>query len=390
MKNIILFSICLMLSHQSYGQAPIHGYLCFVNGWSSSAFLPNRTTACETACTNACSSCQASGDIWTWGGAQSGGEGCFDSNGLLRGYTSAREEYRCLVEDGYEHALVGSNGQRYCPSIDDEAPKDAGCTLESGAGNPCNVATGNKFQVETDFSNAALSFRRSYNSLNLVNLGLGAGWRHNFQRKLSVDGGTLIQIAGNGRGEPWSKIAGVWQGDADSDIAIVETSTGFELTRANNVVESYNNFGQLLSITDTNGQATSYTYNASNQLDKVTNHYGSSVSFTYDEFSLSSVTDALGSEYRFEYYANGNLQSVIYPDTTPGNESDNPRRTYHYENVEFPKHLTGITDENGNRYATWGYDSDGKANLSKHAETSTENVGQETFKLEHNYQEGGE
>jgi YD repeat-containing protein len=36
-------------------------------------------------------------------------------------------------------------------------------------------------------------------------------------------------------------------------------------------------------------------------------------------------------------------------------------RSYHYEDATYPNALTGITDENGNRHATYGYDSQGRA-----------------------------
>jgi len=59
---------------------------------------------------------------------------------------------------------------------------------------------------------------------------------------------------------------------------------------------------------------------------------------------------------------------VIYPDTT-ADPNDNPKRTYHYEDTRFPNHLTGVTDENGDRYSTFAYDAEGKAILTEHAQT---------------------
>jgi YD repeat-containing protein len=50
---------------------------------------------------------------------------------------------------------------------------------------------------------------------------------------------------------------------------------------------------------------------------------------------------------------------VTYPDQAV--------RTYHYEDPNFVHALTGITDENGARYATWGYEGTGRATLSQHA-----------------------
>jgi YD repeat-containing protein len=40
---------------------------------------------------------------------------------------------------------------------------------------------------------------------------------------------------------------------------------------------------------------------------------------------------------------------------------------YYYEDARFPHHLTGLTDENDNRFATWAYDAAGRAVLSEHA-----------------------
>jgi len=74
------------------------------------------------------------------------------------------------------------------------------------------------------------------------------------------------------------------------------------------------------------------------------------------------------------------LVSVIFPDLTLGDETDNPRKNSLYENQDFPHHLTGITDENGDRYAVWSYDSDGRAISSEHAQT-TSPVGQEKAEL---------
>ncbi|EPJ47160.1 MAG: yd repeat-containing protein [Osedax symbiont Rs1] len=49
---------------------------------------------------------------------------------------------------------------------------------------------------------------------------------------------------------------------------------------------------------------------------------------------------------------------------------DNAYREYHYENATNGKLLTGITDERGNRYATWAYDAQGRAISSEHANTT--------------------
>ena len=267
---------------------------------------------------------------------------------------------------------------------EDEADKDDGDPCEEGEGNPCNVATGNKYQSETDIS-GSLSFVRSYNSRNLIDIGLGKGWRNSYQKRLSIAGNKLNLVSSAGRGEPWTKTGGTWSGDADSDFILTENASGFTVTRQNGDVEQYDTSGNLVSETDTKGKTTVYAYDGNNQLITVTNHFGQSLSFTYDANGhLETATDASGAVYTYEYDANDNLVAVIYPDTTPIDNSDNLRRTYHYEKVDYPNHLTGITDENGDRYATYAYDAEGKAISTEHAPT-TNTVGQERFELD--YQE---
>ena len=58
---------------------------------------------------------------------------------------------------------------------------------------------------------------------------------------------------------------------------------------------------------------------------------------------------------------------MSYPDETPADLNDNPTKQYHYENTTYIHHLTGITDEEGNRYATYTYDSLGRGLTTEHA-----------------------
>src|SRR5207248_1091365 len=61
-------------------------------------------------------------------------------------------------------------------------------------------------------------------------------------------------------------------------------------------------------------------------------------------------------------------KTVSYPDNTPLVTTDNPTVTYSYLNsADFPFLLTGITDERGVLFASWTYDSTGRALTSSHA-----------------------
>ncbi len=124
----------------------------------------------------------------------------------------------------------------------------------------------------------------------------------------------------------------------------------------------------LLSITTRTGFTQSLSYDASDRLIQATGPFGRALTFSYDlNDRLESMTDPAGGVYQYAYDVQGNLLSVTYPDDTPGNLADDPVRVYHYEDSTNTRALTGITDENGNRFATWSYDSQGRAVSSTHA-----------------------
>ncbi len=276
--------------------------------------------------------------------------------------------------------LANNHGER-CPAIDTvDANKDDG---HGCVGNPCNPATGNKYQSEPDIING-LDFVRSYNSRNLFDRGIGKGWRHSFQKRLAVSSNNFIKVVSEkGKGESWYRSASGWRGDLETKLLLVDTADGFMVTRENGDVENYHSFGRLLSEVDAQGKTTSYQYDDKDRLISVSDNYGQSLTFGYDDDDhIVSVTNALGDQYIYKYDGADNLAAVIYPDLTPDDNADNPRRIYHYENTQYPSHLTGITDENGDRYATWAYDADGKAISTEHAQT-TNTVGQEKFELDY-------
>ena len=264
----------------------------------------------------------------------------------------------------------------------DDADENDGCSVNLSQ-NPCNIATGNKFRSEVDSNSGRLSFARFYNSRNLVDLGMGSGWRHTYQKKLSIGSGSVVLISREGKGEPWQKINGVWVGPAYSDVALIESDSGFEVDRQNNFSEFYDTEGRILRTRDPNSFETSYQYGLGGFLEKVSNNYGDSILFEYSNRKLIKVIVSDSEEYTYQYDSNDNLVSVTYPDQTPLDSSDNPTKTYHYENnPDFPNHLTGITDENGERYATFAYDDSGKAIVSELG-TTTNSVGQGKIQLDY-------
>ena len=83
------------------------------------------------------------------------------------------------------------------------------------------------------------------------------------------------------------------------------------------------------------------------------------------------------------------LTAVIYPDTTPEDDTDNPKRQYSYDTERVQVNsgysvdkLQSIIDENGDSYAAYDYANDGRASETRHAVT-TNRVGQERFRFDY-------
>ncbi len=231
-------------------------------------------------------------------------------------------------------------------------------------GNPCDPASGNKYQQELDFENKVigLSFTRHYNSnVKLIAGYLGFGWSHGLESSLESLGNQIIYHQADGRAEWFVFSNGLWQGDADSLLRLTQDASGYTLTNQLGAVERYNAAGRIVSRTEANGRTTSYSYDSSQRLASVAGPFGHSLQLAYDNTNrISSVTYPDGLSSQYQYDSEGNLSKVTY--------QDGSFKLYHYESTAFPHALTGITDENGNRYATWSYDSQGRANLSKHAD----------------------
>ena len=136
------------------------------------------------------------------------------------------------------------------------------------------------------------------------------------------------------------------------------TVTAYKLRTAYDATETYAPSGHLLSVTSRAGVTTTLTYDSNNNLTKVTGPFGHVMSFTYavapdGNMRIATMTAPDGHVYSYTYDSFGNLTLVTYPDRSI--------RKYVYENTSYRNFLTGVIDENGNRYATWAYNSSGRA-----------------------------
>jgi YD repeat-containing protein len=244
-------------------------------------------------------------------------------------------------------------------------------------GNPIYPSSANKVQVETDYVGSGafpLKFERVYNSAiwgsPVSAARLGSSWWHSYYRKL-VLGPTpsdIIFVGANrpdGRVFAFKKTGSVFVADPDVVGRLEQIPGGWKLTNEGDEVEIYDSNGKLLSISNRAGLSHTLTYFTSGsktgQIDRITDSFGRTLAFEYDSrLRISAMVDPSGGRYSYGYNdAFNGLVGITYPDTSS--------RTYHYENAGNRSLLTGITDENGQRFATFGYDGGFQPVLSEHA-----------------------
>ncbi len=164
----------------------------------------------------------------------------------------------------------------------------------------------------------------------------------------------------NGHAYRFEEKEGVWVTPLSSGVSLVKNGTEWLFTDTDNTQEYYDSTGKLLSITDERGNTQTLSYDTNDRLSSVGTNTGEYIQFDYDTSNrISTVTDHTDRTWGYRYDVNGNLEFVDNPDGTV--------KTYHYEDTHYPNHLTGITDERSKRYATWAYNTEGKAILSMHA-----------------------
>jgi len=240
-------------------------------------------------------------------------------------------------------------------------------------GNPIAIPNGDKTQTEVDYTRAGvlpLQIRRQYSS-NLLGDGRADGWRFLFgnRHRMDVEAGAnriLVRYPNQGYAI-FTSLDGIdWITDPDITIQLERelisgAHVGWKVISDNDQVEVFDLAGQLTSVHH-RGRSHKYTYNGS--ITTITDDYGKNLQIDRDSNGyVTSVTDPDNGRYSYTYNADGSLISVSFPDDTPSDLSDNPVRTYHYEDTSAPvslsKHrLTGITNEKGARFATWAYDPD--------------------------------
>lgn len=261
------------------------------------------------------------------------------------------------------------------PTVNPKPKPDCPCDgSQLGArGEPIDIGSGNMYEQVTDYRTVGqnpLSFVRYYNSMatpDTLATGLGRNWRSNYDRYLRVVSSTEIDAErATGQVVSFVLVSGTWTPDSDVDMTLTNSGSTYTLTDHDDTIETYTvsgSTGTLNSIALPSGYTQTMNY-TSGVLTSVSDSYSRSLSFTYTSGVLTGVStpDSATLTYGYTTVSGQNLLTSITYNTSPSTS-----QTYSYANTSYPFALTGITDENGNSYASWSYDGLGRATMSEHA-----------------------
>jgi len=179
--------------------------------------------------------------------------------------------------------------------------KNLGATCQTGApsrgtGHPINLATGNKYFREDDFTVSALggnlSFSRSYNSQSILDGPLGYGWTHSYNVKLEVVDETTLRIMNrDGRYTTFAKAnESLYRGTGDEYAQVSRVPDGYLLQEGDGSRWVFDGGGRLIRIEDRHGNATFLTYDGGLLSSVQDAGSGRTLAFTYTDGKLAAVT----------------------------------------------------------------------------------------------------
>ncbi len=398
------------------GNLPTAADACAVVRQAVAFFPPNNSGSAHctgapnywAACNNPISSCPPHAT----GSPTTNPSSCTCDTGYKPSGISSGIATTCIADSTPEPAKNTAQPCANTPASAIAAQQQTACT------NPINTSTGNKYQTETDYVGAGiypLQMERIYNSPTPAVIELtvwGSQWRGFYDRTIKtavgITSSSITQKAAtvkraDGKQYYYTLSGTNFIGDADVIGSLTRigvdssgNATGWTYKNELDEIETYNAAGQLVSLTNRAGQTQTLTYSdgttganggyildatgaptatvlPAGRLIRIADPAGRTLQFGYDVVGrVVLMTDPASNATRYTYSGNlatDHLTTVTYPDGKirtylygeTANVSGTPNAGVSYNHA-----LTGLLDENGNRYASWTYDAAGRATSSEH------------------------
>ncbi len=264
-------------------------------------------------------------------------------------------------------------------------------------GNPTSIADGNKIQPERDFTDpngGMLTFTRTYNHMASRPVRLGANgqeigggtWFHSFEIFVETSSFTDIVVVHRADGSRhrfyWNGTA--YQANSDDRFSLEKSldsggnPVGWVYRGRDDQIETFDLDGNLTKISwpsedlfVNHDTVNDVLHGPNTNRTKITRASGRNLTILYNaDGRLGSMIQPNGERTDYLYLDYKNLTFVEYPDGSV--------RRYHYEYNDSPSNnvnaLTGVTDENGDRYSRFDYYSAGNASPNHNSQVRwTEN-----------------
>ncbi len=228
--------------------------------------------------------------------------------------------------------------------------------------DPVNVIFGNYIHQHIDLAfpgnGLGFAFERTYNSNVSDDGALGIGWTHtyNITATETIDSDVLVRRA-DGRLDHYALDDGAYTPPPGSHDQLSKTGSTFVLTQTDQTILNFSTLGYLSAMTDTNGNALTFTYSGSN-LTNVTLSDGRAITLTYSGGHITGLIDPAGRTIGFGYTGD-HLTSFT---DTRGHVT-----TYAYDGQG---QLESITDANDHTFIHNTYNADGRVIEQRNAENN--------------------